>query len=75
MRTRLELPIRFRAESHALSLVKIHGLFPIGAQVEKSESSGPCWRVVIYTDQPVAVVKYLAGRMPGIQWTQTENTT
>lgn len=69
------MPLVFRAEGHALALIKTHNLFPIGAQVEHVEKSWPggaaSWRIVIYTAQPEAVLKYLASRMPGVSWTQS----
>jgi len=77
MRTRLEMPILFRAQSAALGVIKAHSLFPIGAQVEHDkDGSGPYWRIVIYTQSETAdaVVQFLLGRMPGIRWTRSEWT-
>jgi hypothetical protein len=65
------MPLVFRAEGHALALIKAHNLFGIGAQTRRIEKAGAAWQITIDTDQPAAVLKYLAGRMPGIQWTQT----
>jgi hypothetical protein len=65
------MPILFRAQSPALHVVKTHNLFALGAQVEECDHGGKAWRIVIYTDQPGAVLEFLSRRMPGIQWAQS----
>ncbi len=77
-RERLTMPIVFRAEGHALGVIKQHKLFAIGAQVERIappwNGAGATWRIVIYVEQPNVdgVVKYLLSRMPGVHWERSE---
>lgn len=75
----LAMPITFRAEGHALGVIKAHNLFPLGAQVERTEKTWPggaaTWRIVIHVDtdrQPDAVLAYLKSHMPGVHWERSD---
>lgn len=72
MRTRLTLPMRFATEKRATGVIRDNGLFGLGALAVELPETGSRWRVVIDTERPDAVARYLSQYMPGVEWARSE---
>ena len=67
--TRLSMPIPLSSERAARALIRHNDLFSIGAQTQWTAEG---WRVVIDTARPETVAKYLAEKLPGVEWTASD---
>ena len=74
MRTRLTLPLRFNSEKRALGVIRDNQLFGLGAVVvELPDGTASRWRVVIDTEKPDSVCRYLKqNNTPGVDWQRSE---
>jgi hypothetical protein len=74
MRTRLTLPMRFNTEKRATGVIRDNSLFGLGAlAIELPGTGGSRWRIVIDTERPDTVARYLSqNNTPGIEWARSE---
>lgn len=68
--TRLTLPLLFSGQRAAISTIRTNRLFAIGAQTQWTAEG---WRVVIDTARPEVVAKYLKEKLPGVEWTASDD--